>query len=376
MTLSEQKQMYTERIQVIWKRQIAALSAAGDRAIGSTDAATPDGDADAANGSNAAQLKKARDADNDDSDSESDGDLAAEFYEEDMMGGSEANQLVAAHAAGSEREGELRQLRTVTQDQELTKDARELAALKNNGRKSELPNWLKSARTGGDESFAPARAFGSDRKIIRRRITKTHPDGRQTTTFKFIVHAQEVGKIMARLQSKPETKTSKNREFKYEHGADENPPGHAMFEDEDDFEYSLKGRLHAGSRRRGGNRRRGASGGRGTPRARNLTFGKLKTKVSKEERMKKRKREEEELEVYSSSAKRKGTNNRRERGSIRDRRPHVIFAEKLEQIRSTVEARPYVGPFLKPVNRKLIPRYYEDISHPIDLQTIRDKIKR
>jgi hypothetical protein len=117
-------------------------------------------------------------------------------------------------------------------------------------------------------------------------------------------------------------------------------------------------------------------GGRGAPRARNLQIGKLKTKVWKEERMRKRKREEEELEVYATSAKRKGTSNRRERGSIRDRRPHVIFAEKLESIRASVEARPFAGPFAKPVNRKLIPRYYEIISHPIDLSTIKDKISR
>ena len=147
-----------------------------------------------------------------------------------------------------------------------------------------------------------------------------------------------------------------------------------MFEDEDDFEYSSKGRFHARGRL-GGGRRRGA-GGRSTPRGRNLQLGKLKTRVSKEERMRKRKREEEELEVYATTAKRKGTNNRRERGSIRDRRPHVIYAEKLESIRAAVEARPYAGPFMKPVNSRIIPRYYEVISHPIDLQTIRERIAK
>lgn len=92
--------------------------------------------------------------------------------------------------------------------------------------------------------------------------------------------------------------------------------------------------------------------------------------------MKKRKRVEEEEELYIATSKRKGTNNRRERGSIRDRRPHVIFAERLEGIRSKVENRPSAGPFLKPVNRRQYPRYYEVISSPIDLQTIRDKINR
>lgn len=41
-----------------------------------------------------------------------------------------------------------------------------------------------------------------------------------------------------------------------------------------------------------------------------------------------------------------------------------------------VEARPFSGPFKRPVNRRMIPRYYEIISDPIDLQTIRDKNAR
>jgi Protein of unknown function (DUF3591)/Bromodomain len=382
MKLSEQKQMYTERIQVIWKRQIAALSAAGDRAIGSSDVAGADAENDVP-GSDAI-LKK--DADKDDSDSDSsDDDLAAEF-EEDMMGGSEANQLVAAHAGGNEREGGLGQLRAVTQNQDLTKDAREFALLKKQREEERAAQQgLQSARPTGNEVNTNGPKIGKDRKVIRKKITKTYPDGRQTITFKYILHPQEVGNIISRLDSNGENNSPHNKEFKHEHGEDENPPGHAMFEDEDDFEYSSKGRHHGGTRRRGTVKmRRGAAAGRVTPRgagggtvARSLTLGgKLKSKTSKEERIKKRKREEEELEVYSISAKRKGTSNRRERGSIRDRRPHVIFAEKLEQIRNAVEARPYAGPFLKPVNRRLIPRYYEVISHPIDLSAIRDKIKR
>merc|ERR1712032_802817 len=99
-------------------------------------------------------------------------------------------------------------------------------------------------------------------------------------------------------------------------------------------------------------------------------------KVTKEKRIKKRKREEDEMEVYSSIHRRQGTNNRKERGSIRDRRPHVIFANKLESIRNAVESRPSAGPFHKPVNRKHYPRYYEMISHPMDLSTIKSKIEK
>ena len=41
-----------------------------------------------------------------------------------------------------------------------------------------------------------------------------------------------------------------------------------------------------------------------------------------------------------------------------------------------VEARPGSRPFDKPVSRRALPRYYEVISNPIDLSTIRDKIGR
>lgn len=111
-------------------------------------------------------------------------------------------------------------------------------------------------------------------------------------------------------------------------------------------------------------------------RKKELQFGKLKAKVTKEQRIKKRKRDEDEMDVYSSMQRRQGTSNRKERGSIRDRRPHVIFANKLEAIRTAVESRDNAGPFHKPVNPKLLPRYYEMISHPMDLATIKTKIEK
>lgn len=170
------------------------------------------------------------------------------------------------------------------------------------------------------------------------------------------------------------TKRKEIPEFKYERGEDEKPPGHAMFEDEDDFEYSQNGRVASG-RRRGGPKKSRGSNARNAARNKELQFGKFKApKATAEERARKRKKEEEELEVYSASVKQKGTNNRKERGSIRYRRPHVIFAEKLESIRQMVDSRVEAAPFRKPVPRKKYPRYYEMISHPIDLSTIRQKI--
>lgn len=381
MKLSEQKKMYRDRIQVIWRRQITALAMEGTDRSGSGGAdgmASSEAGGDAAAGTQAAELKSAPDKekDNSDSDSDDDDDLAAAL-EDEMMDRSEANQLVAAHAREQEGDGGLGQLRTAAQDQDLSKDAQELAALKRQREEERAAQQgLQSAKPGKDLMRASAsNAAISNRKVIRKRITKTHPDGKQTTTFKFVLHPEEVGKILARIQQQTDDDRPRTRELTYEQGVDDKPPGHAMFEDEDDFEYSSRGRLHT-HKRRGGGRRRGGSAGRTAPRARSLQIGKLKTKVSKEERMKKRRREEDELDVYTTSAKRKGTNNRKERGSIRDRRPHVIFSEKLEAIRGAIESRPYAGPFVKPVNRRLIPRYYEVISHPMDLQTIRDKISR
>jgi len=381
MKLSEQKKMYRDRIQVIWRRQITALSAEGiDRGTsgGADGGAAASGAAgEAAANAQATELKAAPDKEKENSDSESDeddDDLAAAL-EDEMMDRSEANELVAAHAREQQGDRGLGQFRAAAQDQDLSKDAQELAALKRHREEERAAQeGFQSAKPGKELILANSAAM-ANRKVIRKRITKTHPDGKQTTTFKFVLHPEEVGKILSRLQQQTDDDRPRTRELTYDHGSDEKPPGHAVFEDEDDFEYSSRGRLHT-HKRRGGGKRRAGSGGRAAPRGRNLQLGKLKTKISKEERIRKRQREDDELDVYTHTAKRKGTNNRRERGSIRDRRPHVIFAEKLEAIRGAIEARPFAGPFVKPVNRRLIPRYYEVISHPIDLQTIRDKISR
>jgi hypothetical protein len=345
MKLSEQKQIYSERIKVIWKRQLAALSVTGDRLL---DNAGNDGDGvdnDVA-GAGTDMLGKSNEADNDDSEEDTDEDEFVTALEDEMGDRAEANQLVVAHTRGGEGEGGLGQIWQATQDQDLTKDARELAALKRQREEERVAKEGLKAKPAVD--LATPGIFTSDRKVIRRRITKTHPDGRQTTTFKFILQPEEVGRVMACLQQETDQNKDKSIHFRYEYGADEKPPCHAMFEDEDDFEFSSRGRMQGG-RRKVGNRRSG-SNGRSVSRGRNLRIGKLKPKLSTEERMRKRKKEEDELDVYVTSAKRKGTSNRRERGSIRDRRAHVVFSDKLEAIRQEVESRPSSGPFLKPVS--------------------------
>jgi len=362
LKLSEQKKDYRKKIQTIWRRQIASLSA------DATEKGGVDGDGDGADTAGASenearaaaleQQKKeeAKDDSDDDSDDADDDDLVDELRES-MAGAGAAGPTASFKADGAHVD---------------EKDAQDLALLlRQRDEEKAAHHDFNTGGPAGGKQFASL-VGGVKRKVIRRKITKTHPDGTQKTIFKFICEPSEAGTIMAKLDSK-EKEPKRREEMKYQHAEDEKPPGHAMFEDDDDFEYSSKGRLSSG-KRRGGRRRPGerapSRGGRGT-----LQFGRAKQKVSKEDRSKKRRREEDELEVYNAlHAKRKTTNNRSNRGSIRERRPHVIFAGRLEEIRAKVEARPHAQVFHKPVNRRHIPRYYEIISNPMDLQTMRDKI--
>ena len=93
---------------MIWKRQIAALSAPGDRAMG---AAGVDVDESETNTGSEAPLKKAVDADKVESDSDSDDEDFEAALEDEMADRTEANQLVAQHAIGSGKDAGLSQLR-------------------------------------------------------------------------------------------------------------------------------------------------------------------------------------------------------------------------------------------------------------------------
>lgn len=96
MKLSEQKQMYRDRVQVIWRRQLAALAASSeDRGQAADSGAAPiEGEIEP----NVSESKVMKD--DDDSDDGSDDDDLAAAFEDDMMDRSEANQLVATHATG------------------------------------------------------------------------------------------------------------------------------------------------------------------------------------------------------------------------------------------------------------------------------------
>ena len=228
-----------------------------------------------------------------------------------------------------------------------------------------------------------SRSVNRNRKVIRRKIVRTNANGSTEITFKFIVLPDEVEKIISGLKNKEEEISIFNREKKNpkedktDNGPDPNLIGHALFEDDDDsMDYKIQLQV---KKKRGGRKRN--TGDDSPPRSYRKSLSKsqqskLNKKHQTEKKIKKRKRDAEEKDLYSSDAKRKGTSNRRERGSLRERMPHVIMADRLEQIRSTCEKRPGSIAFHRPVDKRTYSKYYEVISNPIDLQTIRDKIQR
>lgn len=152
--------------------------------------------------------------------------------------------------------------------------------------------------------------------------------------------------------------------------------GHATFEDEDNAKS-----------KRGGNlkfkvKKEVRIGRKKTPGPKKASDSKFSSSIkhsraqAKENRKKKLRQREEEAELYKNHVRGKGTSNRKERGSARDRMPHVILADRLESIRAAVEARPTAGAFHKPVPREKYPKYYELIHEPIDLSAIREKNRK
>lgn len=391
MRLRDQKRMYQDRIQEIWRRQRAALSAdTGSRGGGEPGEVT-----DADEGKEASAVDKKLDeemkaAESDDSDD--DDDLAAAF-EEDLMDVKETSELVTAQIRGTGDDTAFRAMggRTKEDRQDLSKDARELAALKRQRQEEREAQGLMGST---ENASVPQRSLAG-RKVIKRRITKTHPDGSQTTTFKFIVLPAEVEKVLEAKKAKEEqtkaTEKKKRRSrhrfdaAKFEDDGGENVVGHSMFEDDDDDEnrgggIKIKVQRRTVKKKGGGaasSPSKSSASAYSKPKSStvpvNKSFG--KTTVGGKGK-KKRKREEEEDDFYENKFFKKGNSNRRERGSARERMPHVIFADRLEGIRASVERRSNSGAFHRPVSRRDIPRYYEVVSQPISLLEIGDRISK
>ena len=375
MKLSEQKQQYRDRLQEIWRRQRAALSAELGEARVSDSAAPGTSESIEAETKDAVMESEQVEKDKENAESDSDDEDLAAMLEEDMMDVQATNQLVAAHVRGEAGDGGegIRGQPRLSDSTDLAMDARDLAALQREHQEElAAKEGLLSGKTLPTDKASMARQEQSmaGRKVVRKRVTKTYPDGRQTTTFKFVVVPAEVDKIIVRKSIEATTKDDAAYKKKiHKHDTRKRQPGHAMFEDEDEGRSSIQ--VSRTTRTIKGKRGGGAPARKHKPQ-----LGKLKHSMSQESRRRKRQREAEEADLYVVASKRKGTNNRRERGSARNRMPHVVFASKLESIRSSVEKRHGSIPFHKPVNRRAVPRYYEVISNPIDLSSIREKIHK
>ena len=351
MKLSEQKEDYRQRIQTIWNRQRTSLMKdAGDlRQAG--QAGEGDGEDDGGAVSEpVSPTKKAKEMPTTSDDDSEDEDLEAMLMD-DFQDERAGNQFLATQKDTTE---------------ESKQDARDLAALRRNQEEQ------KATQDGIKSSIAktaPVNRSMIGKKVIRRRITKTNSDGTQTITFKFILAEDEIEKIMMRKREEgmDGRKMKKHRQI---HKQNDRTYGHAMFEDDDNYELASTEihRTHTTKGRKGG-LKTGAKARKPIAQA-----GRIKSKLTTDKRMKKRKKEMEEAELYVAPSKRKKSNARRERGAGgRQQLPHVRFSHKLEEIRLNVERFPSSGPFSRPVDRRKFPQYYEKISDPIDLQTIRDK---
>lgn len=209
--------------------------------------------------------------------------------------------------------------------------------------------------------------------------SQTRPDGSQTVTFEFIVNRDKVDEIIEKKKHKEGDEKKRTKKKKKKLSAidmvdtDDSVVGHVMFEDDGNVKMRRSLKLKIKKETRVVSRK-----GPGPKKASHSKFTSIKHSraQAQENRKKKRMKLQEEAELYKSHVRGKGTSNRKERGSARERMPHVILADRLEAVRSAVEGRPNAGAFHKPVSRALYPHYYEIILEPIDLQTIREKNRK
>lgn len=163
LRLSDQRDNYKQRVQEIWRRQIAALSsdavneasARSDIVLGSTNE-TGETDMESDTG-------KEKSVESDDSDDEDVDDFAAEM-EMEMTSTGEANRLVAEQLGHSS----MRKIGGTLDAQELGKEARELAALQRQ-REEE-----RQMRDGLDQRLKLDRSDKSKKyhKVIRRKVIR------------------------------------------------------------------------------------------------------------------------------------------------------------------------------------------------------------
>ncbi len=260
-------------------------------------------------------------------------------------------------------------LRLDKPSQDTAEDAGDLAALMREREENQVLMKTRDIRDGTKGVFNRFQYSNPNRKVIRKKIIKTHPDGKQTISFQFVINCDDetLSKISETSGRKKNTAFMGNKKKAKQSLV---PMRESMFE-EDITAIKVVPLKRKAVRSRG---RRSSSDPDyvATPaRSSSQPKGKKKT----EKKRVKRKREDDDEDLYVRTLPR-GSSNRQARGSARELKPHAKIAEALENIRVSCEKRPTSGPFHRPVDITHFPTYFEVIANPIDLQTIRDKIKR
>jgi hypothetical protein len=144
---------------------------------------------------------------------------------------------------------------------------------------------------------------------------------------------RDKAKVEEIVQSKSEVdKKKSSKKSKDDHDDEDNCVGHALWEDDDN--EKKKGSTKLGITMKKALRRQ-TNKPRGPKKAAHSKMSNLAKHshvVEKEKRNQKRQKLLEEKDLYKTHHKAKGTSNRKERGAARDRMPHVILSDRLEQV--------------------------------------------
>ena len=366
--LSDQKKIYQERIQEIWNRQRASLMETGLSSDLSRGASMTDGIDDENGDKKKFDTVVGRDIGSDDEDE----DGFEDEFDDAFKDTEKTNELVSNQLRSETEDSEAFRAHVVQKPKGkfLDREAMALAALQRE-REEEQAMQMGMNTISQKELHRASMAANKNRRVIRRKIVKTHPDGTQKVSFEFIIQPNEVKKI---LMEKSEALDAKNTKKKKKFDDDKlffpppNPVGHSVFEDENEGRIVVQKkmvRVHRG--------KKSIVDDDYSPARRKSLKGRNRGKAVSEKKPKRKRSEDEDLETFISTNRRKGTSNRKERGAARERMPHVLLADRLEQIRASCEMRPNSAAFHRPVD-KSFNVYHERIKNPIDLSTIRETI--
>jgi transcription initiation factor TFIID subunit 1 len=364
--LSDQKKIYQERIQEIWNRQRASLMETGLDFESPRRSMIPDSIGDERGEKKNFDAVDGRDIGSDDDDE----DGFEDEFDDAFKDTEKTNELVSNQIRSEIEDTEAFRAHVIQKPKGkfLDREAMALAALQRE-REEEHAMQMGMDTITQKELHRSSMAANKNRRVIKRKITKTHPDGTQKVSFEFIIQPTEVKKILmdksAALDAKKNKKKINDDKLFF---PPSHPVGHSVFEDENEGRIVVQKktvRAHRG--------RKSFVDDDFSPARRKTSKGKGRGKTMTEKKPKRKRSEDEDLELFISTNRRKGTSNRKERGAARERMPHVLLADRLEQIRASCEMRPNSAAFHRPVD-KAFNVYHERIKTPIDLSTIRETI--